>query len=623
MNVRRAIVAAYHQRSKHALQRYAAGPQTLDWDSQPDPFRRFDGAPLTWLPLAAARLAPTWDDLFVPGRIAPAALTRDSLAALLELSVALTAWKTSGPDRWSVRANPSSGNLHPTEVYVLAHGVAGLDDGLHHYQPREHALALRRRADPPCASDSPTGPGTSDTTRTPDAAGTSASRAASGAAPSPGLPDDDPPALWLGLASIHWREAWKYGERAFRYCQLDVGHALGALRYAAAVLGWQARRVDALGHEQCAALLGLDRDADFGAAEREEPELLLHIGPGRADAPGAVPPAPGAATAWHGVANRLDAHPMYRWPVIAEVAHATRGGPAAAERAPSAEVPVAACTPARAGTVGAASASARDGDGDGDGDGSHASCARVDTRASRGPAARAAAAVILGRRSARHFDRRAHMPRADFERMLQALLPAAGLPWDLRGAAPARVHLVLWAHRVDSLAPGAYLLPRSERGAGLLAALASAAGCVPAPPLPASVPALRELALNAALAGSLRTLSCHQAIASDACFAVSMLADFDDALQREPAFYRALLQEAGLLGQVLYDEAEAAGYRGTGIGCYFDDAVHDLLGLAGTALQVVYHFTVGVPLADDRLEQTAPPYAGRAPVPLLQEGGAP
>ena len=73
MNVRRAIVAAYHQRSKHALQRYAAGPQTLDWDSQPDPFRRFDGAPLTWLPLAAARLAPTWDDLFVPGRIAPAA----------------------------------------------------------------------------------------------------------------------------------------------------------------------------------------------------------------------------------------------------------------------------------------------------------------------------------------------------------------------------------------------------------------------------------------------------------------------------------------------------------------------------------------------------------------------
>src|SRR5437660_12483691 len=30
----------------------------------------------------------------------------------------------------------------------------------------------------------------------------------------------------VGLSSIHWREAWKYGERAFRYCQHDVGHAL-------------------------------------------------------------------------------------------------------------------------------------------------------------------------------------------------------------------------------------------------------------------------------------------------------------------------------------------------------------------------------------------------------------
>jgi nitroreductase len=41
----------------------------------------------------------------------------------------------------------------------------------------------------------------------------------------------------VGLSSIHWREAWKYGERAFRYCQHDVGHVLGTLRFAAAALG--------------------------------------------------------------------------------------------------------------------------------------------------------------------------------------------------------------------------------------------------------------------------------------------------------------------------------------------------------------------------------------------------
>lgn len=95
-----------------------------------------------------------------------------------------------------MRCNPSSGNLHPTEAYIVSHGIKGLQDGLYHYASRSHALEQR------CHS----------TTK-------------------------HPPGLWIGLSSIHWREAWKYGERAFRYCQLDVGHALAALRYAAGLMG--------------------------------------------------------------------------------------------------------------------------------------------------------------------------------------------------------------------------------------------------------------------------------------------------------------------------------------------------------------------------------------------------
>jgi len=62
------------------------------------------------------------------------------------------------------------------------------------------------------------------------------------------------------------------------------------------------------------------------------------------------------------------------------------------------------------------------------------------------------------------------------------------------------------------------------------------------------------------------------------------------------------------LGQALYLEAEAAGVRGTGIGCFFDDAVHDILGLSGDQFQSLYHFTVGGPVDDDRLA-TLPPYS--------------
>ena len=71
-------------------------------------------------------------------------------------------------------------------------------------------------------------------------------------------------------------------------------------------------------------------------------------------------------------------------------------------------------------------------------------------------------------------------------------------------------------------------------------------------------------------------------------------------------WYRRLFWEAGALGQVLYLEAEAAGVRGTGIGCYFDDACHQALGLAGDDWQSLYHFTVGGPVEDVRLRTIAP-----------------
>jgi hypothetical protein len=59
---------------------------------------------------------------------------------------------------------------------------------------------------------------------------------------------------------------------------------------------------------------------------------------------------------------------------------------------------------------------------------------------------------------------------------------------------------------------------------------------------------------------------------------------------------------------VLYLEAEAQGVRGTGIGCYFDDAVHEILGFQDNQYQSLYHFTIGRPVEDPRLE-TYPPYS--------------
>jgi hypothetical protein len=62
-----------------------------------------------------------------------------------------------------------------------------------------------------------------------------------------------------------------------------------------------------------------------------------------------------------------------------------------------------------------------------------------------------------------------------------------------------------------------------------------------------------------------------------------------------------------MIGQVLYLEAEAAGARGTGIGCFYDDGVHELLALSDDRWQSLYHFAMGVPVEDTRLT-TEPGY---------------
>lgn len=531
-SARTAQVRDYHERTKHRLDRYAAGPDFLDWEQQPDPFRRFDGAPRIPLPLALDGLPDP--DLNAVRRLAPgkplAEWRLPEISALLRYSLGLAAWKVYGPDRWALRCNPSSGNLHPTEGYLAVSGLRDLADGIYHYAPHEHALELRGEFAPQ---------------------------------------SDAEPALLLGLSSIAWREAWKYGERAYRYVHLDLGHAIGALAYAAALLGATLERV-AADEAALDALMGLDRRDDFVAAERERPDLLLRI----VDGDPAQPPGTLASwltrvrtARWHGRANTLSSHPRHHWPVIDQVADATpsRSEPVAAP-AEAVEYPPAAQVPG------------------------------IGLRE-----------LILQRRSAQAFDGRHSLPRETFFGLLDSLLPRRDcVPWSSWPVRPG-VHLILLVHRVDDLPSGLYMLPRRPDA---LDALRQAmrqefrwdgvAGC------PAHLPLYHLITADARRAA--RTLSCHQDIAASSFFSLGMLAEFDDALAAGGArAYPELFWEAGLIGQVLYLEAEAAGVRGTGIGCFFDDAVHETLGLQESRFQSLYHFTVGHPKQDDRL-QTLPPY---------------
>ena len=140
-------VRQYHQVTKHHVQRFAHGPGYLDWDTQPDPFRRYEGASLIGLDKVPPAETPRYDDAFVEGRNPPVPLNRHSISQLFFDSLAISAWKSAGGARWALRVNPSSGNLHPTEGYLLCGPVDGLCavPMVCHYAPKEHALEVRAK----------------------------------------------------------------------------------------------------------------------------------------------------------------------------------------------------------------------------------------------------------------------------------------------------------------------------------------------------------------------------------------------------------------------------------------------------------------------------------------------
>ena len=79
-----------------------------------------------------------------------------------------------------------------------------------------------------------------------------------------------------------------------------------------------------------------------------------------------------------------------------------------------------------------------------------------------------------------------------------------------------------------------------------------------------------------------------------------MIADIERAVRSHgERGYRYVHFEAGAIGQRLYLAAEALGLGATGIGAFFDDQVHNYLGLATG--RVVYHFAIGYPVPDPRV----------------------
>ncbi len=160
-------------------------------------------------------------------------------------------------NRWALRINPSSGNLHPTEAHLILpamEGAAryqavagtGMEAGVYHYNAYSHALEPRALLPPDYAQ-----------------------RIRS---------HFQSPGFLIGLTSIAWRESWKYGERALRYCHHDAGHALAALSFAGNLLGWKVTVLNALSTQDASIMLGFPQ-ITWPSLEEERPDMLCFVSP--------------------------------------------------------------------------------------------------------------------------------------------------------------------------------------------------------------------------------------------------------------------------------------------------------------------------------------------------------
>ncbi|WP_292390086.1 SagB/ThcOx family dehydrogenase [Methanosarcina sp. UBA5] len=542
-------ILAYHQASKHNFKTYAPGPHRMDLTIKPDPFLNYQGTRLLNLEIWSdeqikAETFPAYEQAFSPEKLKPSELNAKSISRLFFDSFAISTWKRAGGTKWPLRVNPSSGNLHPTEVYLISGPVKGFlkNPSVCHYAPLIHALELRTEFSPTTWE-----------------------------LLSSGFPEGT---FFVGLSSIFWRVSWKYGLRAFRYAHHDIGHAIAALTFAAAGLGWKTSLLADMGSEDIAALIGVSEDEGH---ERQEPACLLAVYPAGKTCKSSRIPS-GAIPAfknlsWEGVPNSLSPGHV-EWLGIEKAASASqkKGTNYLEIREEPKEEP-------KSNMQAVSSLKTCN----------FRNLSKLKTVPLRG--------VIRGRRSAIEMNNSAYLENETFYAMLQRTLPKNN-PIFNSLAFGSFTHLLLFVNRVKDLLPGLYIFLRKPEEKERFKA-----GIRPdfLWEKPKNCPSDLEfyLLMEETLDSFAAQLSCAQRKAADACFTACMLSEFEEPLNRFGAWiYPYLFWECGILGQLLYLEAEANGLRGCGIGCFFDDPLHDAIGLKGLEFQDLYHFAVGYPLPE-------------------------
>jgi len=470
------LAKTLHSQTKHFPNRFAKSLGYLDWENQPSYYKEYI-APKIGLDYFDINLS--YERLYTKNK--PSEINLKTIGTLLKNSLAINAIKKLYTSQWEVRVNPSSGNLHPEETYVI------FENKITHFNVKDFSLEVLGEAKNDIIKNG----------------------------------------IIVIFSSIPLREAWKYGERALRYCLLDSGHAIASLAFSANLLGLNITKTDHFAFKK------LENKTAPNEEEYIENAFILHSGDYELN-----------IDEFLNTPLNLKALPLakdsIRWEVVYELFESFEK--------------------------------------------EDFSPKFINKEIKFLPSKLNAEEIIQNRRSALGFIPE-YIDKRDLLDILDKTLPRNIPPFNTN-AHFNNIDIVMFINRVNGLESGIYYYSRNNL-------------------LKHNFTQIEErlyLIEKGDFSEASKFINCTQDLGKQSSVSFSFVADFEKITKNY--HYKLTLQEAGMVGHIIYLEAEAKGIRGCGIGCFFDDLINNEI-LDGK-LQAVYNFTVGVPLIDERIIKVNP-----------------
>ncbi len=218
----------FQEETKYERDRLPGG--YLEWSKKPETYKHYPDAPRISLPVPETEGGTSLWEILSRRRSVRDFHSRPledrQLSQLLWASQGVTAEQFG----YQFRTVPSAGALYPVESYIVVNNVAGIPQGVYHYNVPGHALEQIREGD----------------------YRVTIARAAL-----------DQKIAYEANVVFAWtavfdRSKWKYKQRAYRYVYLDAGHIAQTVALAAVALGLGSCQIAALYDEEVNDLLGVD-----------------------------------------------------------------------------------------------------------------------------------------------------------------------------------------------------------------------------------------------------------------------------------------------------------------------------------------------------------------------------